>query len=976
MAGTWISEKVATNANDSSPRHVLRLCAFVLGLLVCCCSCESLLAADGSLRVRKVFEKSEGDVPVQMGDRERGPDINRGGDILFGVSGVRDEGMWSIPQDGPPVCIAKSDQLPGLDAVPLSSHWRRYVLNDAGMAAFYVSIRLPSPMGQRAIQQTSGIWSYEPGIGLNRVVLDGDLAVGLEDKQFDLSFLSLFLSQTGQIGFQTTVNPTDETEREFGRSDESGFWIWKNGQLESIGPIHDAGAASVMNARGHVARPIRHRSPYSEIVVFANGTERIAVAPRPLLDPPGIERLVVTGMNGLGFNNTGQVAFETRACSEKESSQTSWRDGYAIANPGVLEPQVMHLDGMKIDGQTVGKVDGNSFTLLNARGDFASSERNHYLADGFHGICYAPHGGTLRIVADAQNLAPGVDAVFAAPAGSGFINGALNASRLSYVFANLVLNARGQLAFTAHLGGNVTPENNRGLWATQTDAQNVQLIARTGDKVQVADGDIRTIKRIAFAGPSGNEDSRPSGMNDDGLIVFAVAFTDGSAAVIESDAVAGEAGVGNSIQDHSKLAIEKTVNRTAASAALAKWEEVAKLRIAEAKKELQDSDNEKLTRLAQSLREEYKTLLAEAIAWQIEQPRAVNGAEQDPAHRDRLLRLQHLPQIWEGLAQWPYDDRRQDTTTKSQREFETATSQLLGKYGEFDSVSNRVASVQQELKRFTIGPLIRKGNGQRLPSRDQLFRSNREGLKLNQFSEPIGQELPEALNDQPQAFPTEGAVDGPLVQLKEQIRPLVKLAMREDGRLELDHQHWSKPTARLNAGQLTSAVVSLLVRAQIDERLIGSHYVRRVNRGGHAIIGHFETLKIAATALSNGGGGGGSRRGDRFDRQIRTKVLTARVIGNNDGADLEIELTEKTGPERKLTFATSGESYLLVDLKQGDTLNRLVQEDNGKVKLLTGSIEDLQKFSADSFGALLKAHENEVREALLQPLQTFGVLTP
>jgi hypothetical protein len=95
----------------------------------------------------------------------------------------------------------------------------------------------------------------------------------------------------------------------------------------------------------------------------------------------------------------------------------------------------------------------------------------------------------------------------------------------------LVLNDAGQVAFT----------NPNGLWATDR-AGELQLIARTGDLLEVAPGDFRTI-RLPFFDPSngistGNSDGRPSFFNNRGQLAFAATFTDGSSGIFVSNRVA------------------------------------------------------------------------------------------------------------------------------------------------------------------------------------------------------------------------------------------------------------------------------------------------------------------------------------------------------------------------------------------------------------------------------------------------------
>jgi len=80
-----------------------------------------------------------------------------------------------------------------------------------------------------------------------------------------------------------------------------------------------------------------------------------------------------------------------------------------------------------------------------------------------------------------------------------------------------------------------------GIWATDRTGA-LQLIARTGDLLEVAPGDFRTIIDFAdfldnYAG-SGNSDGRPSGLNNLGQVAFGASFTDGASGIFVSNRVA------------------------------------------------------------------------------------------------------------------------------------------------------------------------------------------------------------------------------------------------------------------------------------------------------------------------------------------------------------------------------------------------------------------------------------------------------
>ncbi len=125
---------------------------------------------------------------------------------------------------------------------------------------------------------------------------------------------------------------------------------------------------------------------------------------------------------------------------------------------------------------------------------------------------WAQRDGALVLIARAGDHAPGT------PAGVNFL----------FSDTRPVINGNGRVAFAAKLtGSGVTPDvNDSGIWA-ETDA-GLTLFARTGDKMDVALFDQRTISSLGFVDDTGLQEGRPSGFNDAGQAAFAAGFTDGS----------------------------------------------------------------------------------------------------------------------------------------------------------------------------------------------------------------------------------------------------------------------------------------------------------------------------------------------------------------------------------------------------------------------------------------------------------------
>ena len=88
------------------------------------------------------------------------------------------------------------------------------------------------------------------------------------------------------------------------------------------------------------------------------------------------------------------------------------------------------------------------------------------------------------------------------------------------------LNASGELAFEAILASTFGP---RGIWAGRPN--DLALIVLTGDQLEVAPGDFRTVTFLGTVTNSGNEDGRLSSFNDDAQVAFRAIFSDGSSGI-------------------------------------------------------------------------------------------------------------------------------------------------------------------------------------------------------------------------------------------------------------------------------------------------------------------------------------------------------------------------------------------------------------------------------------------------------------
>ena len=136
--------------------------------------------------------------------------------------------------------------------------------------------------------------------------------------------------------------------------------------------------------------------------------------------------------------------------------------------------------------------------------------------------------GGIHLVARGGQNAPGT--------GEGVIFG--GDAKFQRRFTDPAINSAGQTAFLATLSGPGVNESNReGIWAEDRN-RGLQLIAREGDKIEVAPGDSRTISNLCCFDGVGNEDGRGITINDFGQVRFLAEFTDRSTGVFVSNLVA------------------------------------------------------------------------------------------------------------------------------------------------------------------------------------------------------------------------------------------------------------------------------------------------------------------------------------------------------------------------------------------------------------------------------------------------------
>jgi hypothetical protein len=225
------------------------------------------------------------------------------------------------------------------------------------------------------------------------------------------------------------------------------------------------------------------------------------------------------------LNNAGETAFRAALIGsgvDATNDEGIWSEGSGTL--ALVAREGDHAPGTPIgvlygtpSGQVLNNAGHTAFRAsLTGSGVDISSDAGIWLDDS----------GSQMLVAREGDHAPG------SPDGVTFTG-----------FSSHVLNDAGQIAFMARtIPGGLFFD---GIWATDRTGA-LQLIARTGDSLEVAPGDFRTI--LGFTRPfqndptlnstTGNSDGRRSGFNNVGQLAFLATFTDGSSGIFVSNRVA------------------------------------------------------------------------------------------------------------------------------------------------------------------------------------------------------------------------------------------------------------------------------------------------------------------------------------------------------------------------------------------------------------------------------------------------------
>jgi len=391
------------------------------------------------------------------------------------------ESLWSEGVSGLQLIMRQGDIAPGtLDGAIIDSFVDPFGFNDAGQIA--VSLEVNANGGMDPV--TAGLWSGRPGeiVPVARAQQQAPGAapgVTFVSQGFEPPFSEQTrINPAGAVAFQGFLSGPGVTDQ-----NNSGIWSNADGELQLIARDGDlAPGTAGLRFLSVTSRPNINAAGHLTFLAF--------LAPDPSVTP--LNRI------GMWSTRSGELELVFRLGDQAPGAV----GGVHFID---LQAPVMNAAGNFAMG-----------AVLTGTGVNGSNETGIW-SEGLSGP------GALELVARSGDPAPG------AGPGVTFAN-----------FLDPAINSAGQVAFQAVLGGADVSEqqgNLRGLWAQDLQGE-LTLVAREGDQLEVAPGDMRTIDFLLFASGVGGEEGRPSGLNERGQIAFHARFTDGSGGVFVSNAVA------------------------------------------------------------------------------------------------------------------------------------------------------------------------------------------------------------------------------------------------------------------------------------------------------------------------------------------------------------------------------------------------------------------------------------------------------
>lgn len=406
--------------------------------------------------------------------------INDSGRVLFsgsldaGVGGIdsnNNGGIWSLGPGGLREVMREGQPAPGgIPGVVFTGNTAsvsdKFRYNNADQAAFYATVR--NSDGSFDSDRNEGFWLSGPS-GITAIAQEGvqapGLPVGAVFDSFGTGDISGSLNDSGDLIFRASLAVDAGGVTSF---NDSTMWMHSGGTTSLIGrengPAPGAGVGARFDVFNFVIDPrINDSGHYLFNAFLKNGFGGVTAA----------------NDEALWSNRDGSLDLLYQS------------DSFAPGAPAGA------------------RISSFSFSYINSNSDIAFLAT---LKQNFGGVTSDDDRGLwferdrqLELIAREGSAAVGAPGAVYDSVGS-----------------SVVLNDAGQIAFqgTLRVGvGGVTEDSDAAIWATD-QAGVLRLIAREGDTIEVAPGDIRTITGLRMNGGSGGADGYRTPFADNGEIVF------------------------------------------------------------------------------------------------------------------------------------------------------------------------------------------------------------------------------------------------------------------------------------------------------------------------------------------------------------------------------------------------------------------------------------------------------------------------
>jgi hypothetical protein len=463
--------------------------------------------------------------------------INNAGQVLFvGTHGASLAGAFLWSGSG------NVRQLVSGSTSPDGSAYTAFLstsLNNAGQYAFRDSSKFYAKIGS-SVGLIAAVGAAAPGAGgatfsslstpgpsfneAGQTVVLGTLTgSGVVTTGSGINSTGIWSGQPGSVSLTVRRNdPTNVADTNVGAIDSTNILFNNNSKLAFTATLQSSTITIPSGtSTGTDQAVISNRNGSMDIVARRGGLAPTGVSGEAYktIGATSIAAAVTNG--GMSFNDAGNIVFSSslRNSAGADTVMGLFTDVSgsmtAIARGGNALPTSAGMSGVSWGT-------GFSSVMMNHSGKIA------FVASGLTGTgvtssnnagIFTSEGGVISTIARAGSPALGT------PTGVSY----------STTFTQgPIMNAAGQVAWLSQLTGTgVTTSNNSALYAT--DPQGVlYLIARTGNTFEVAPGDVRTVKKIAFIsnGGSSGEDGRPTVFNDSGMLLYQLDFTDLSSSLV------------------------------------------------------------------------------------------------------------------------------------------------------------------------------------------------------------------------------------------------------------------------------------------------------------------------------------------------------------------------------------------------------------------------------------------------------------